>query len=203
MLKKIKILWVGLIILLVNFHAQAELWTYAQIHCNIEKSTLTISEILVEDEGDIVRIQEAETKPLDDLMKLATGNNGDYKIKDKDWLSSCSIGGSQYKIKISPWKYNSRVNGMCGGGSPSIELSVERKRDNLAKGIVFSGSCDGTWNEKLLIESITFDESRALAKFVFTNYGEDRRELEIPYTELNRLQRSDLWAVYQKSLTSP
>src|SRR5262245_9052378 len=115
----------GIVALLICLSARAESENYAQIYCDTANSELSVSELWVEDALDLVSVPKgAKIKPMYYLVKTVTGEFGEYMVKEKEWSTTCRLGAATYEVLISPWKYNSKMNGMCGGGSPSVELSL-------------------------------------------------------------------------------
>jgi hypothetical protein len=181
--------------------AHAEFSNYAQVSCNEHNLVVTISELQTEDEAELIAVPGTQSVTLRSLVRLVSDDRGDFLIKDHHWKSSCVLGAGDYALQISPWKYNAKINGLCGALDPSIELSVSRNGIQLIERLVFSGSCDGTWNEKLIIESVSFDELGRIATFVVTNSGDERQEVKVPYLGLEKIGRHELWTTSQRNLT--
>jgi hypothetical protein len=179
----------------VSQGAHAEFFTFAKVKCDSRGSTLVIAEDDTEEPEKYVPEPGFQTKAMDDLVRIEDVSDTDsYRHKVADWKTTCQLGSAVYEIQVSPWTWNNHVGGMCGAGSPEIELTVLRNRRRLLDKLVFSGYCDGTWNEQLAVLSVTFSESAGTATFtvdVVPN-GDGPKQLPFAYAKLPHLARIDL-----------
>jgi hypothetical protein len=106
----------------------------------------------------------------------------------------CQLGSATYAIQVSPWNWNNHVGGMCGAGSPEIELTVLRDGRRLLDKLVFGGYCDGTWNEQFAVLPVIFSESARTATFTVNvvNSEEGPKPISFAYDRLPHLLRIDL-----------
>lgn len=173
--------------------ARAEFSFIAQSTCDSKAGTLRIEQVWTEEPDTYQAQAGSEIMRLDDLVKYVTKSGDDYRVKVRDWQLVCMLDRARYEISVSPWNLNDHVAGMCGGGSPNVQLTVRREGHVLVNGLIFSGYCDDP-KEKLIIYSVTFSEGRAAATFIADN-GELRKPipLEHGYPDLGTLTRAKLW----------
>jgi hypothetical protein len=175
--------------------AFAEFSNFAKVKCDLQRSMLTIAEDETEEPEKYTPEPGFQTKAMDDLVRIEDVSDIDsYRHKVADWKTTCQLGSAAYAIEISPWNWNDHIGGMCGAGSPEIELTVIRNGRRLLNELVFWGYCDNTWNEKLAVLSVTFSESARTATFTVNVVpgGEGPKSLLFAYKKLPHLKRIGL-----------
>jgi hypothetical protein len=175
--------------------AHAEFSFIAKSACDARAGTVAIEQVWTEEPANYSPEAGSEIMPMDSLVKYtATSAMGEYRSKVRDWVVVCTLDRARYEMTISPWNANNNVEGMCGGGSPNIELTVRRDGELLLNRLVFSGYCDNTWNDKLNIYSLTLSERHRSASFAVDNSElPEPLAIEHTYAELGTLTRARLW----------
>ena len=109
--------------------------------CGPKRSTLTIVEDGREEPEKYLPEPGFQTKAMDDLVRIEDISDADsYRHKVADWKTTCQLGSATYAIQASPWNWSNHVGGMCGAGSPEIELTVLRNGRRLLDKLVFGGT---------------------------------------------------------------
>ena len=167
---------------------------------------LTIAEDETEEPEKYVSEAGFQTKAMDDLVRIENVSDTDsFRHKIADWNTTCQLGSAVYAIEVSPWNWDDHIGGMCGAGSPEVELTVVRNGMRLLDNLVFFGYCDGSWNEQLAVLSVTFSESVSTATFtvnLVANAG-GPTPLVFAYKKLPHLKRIDLYSALVANAAPP
>ena len=185
--------WACLIFLLLGYTAAfAEDWPYVRVSCNeelrqllVEESSTDRRETIPGEKGvqDLTALTELRT------MKSPTGDQ-DRRVRKSDFVLTCVLGKSNYRIQISPWKFNSKVNAMCGSYAPSTQLTVWRRGEILVEKLVFSGFCNVPESE-IVIRAVALYDRTHQAEFSIVNRGHSIQK-RLPYSQLKRFKRQGL-----------
>ena len=186
--------------------AHAEFFNFAKVKCDPQRSMLTIAEDETEEPEKYVSEAGFQTKAMDDLVRIENVSDTDsFRHKIADWNTTCQLGSAVYAIEVSPWNWDDHIGGMCGAGSPEVELTVVRNGMRLLDNLVFFGYCDGSWNEQLAVLSVTFSESVSTATFtvnLVANAG-GPTPLVFAYKKLPHLKRIDLYSALVANAAPP
>ena len=135
---------VGALCAIASAGGIADDWPYTRATCDGKTQVVVVEEALAKTEAAIPSGRGIQR--LDALTEIKTiegpAGDQDYQVKKREFWSRCNVGGAAYKIRVSPWKFNAKLDGMCGGYSPSTELTVWRNGSRLLGPLVFSGYCD-------------------------------------------------------------
>jgi len=172
--------------------AAAEDWPYTEASCNKEAHQLLVREKSAKREKDIPK--RSGVQSLLALTKLKTingpaGKQG-HRVRKRDFWMECDLRESKYKVRISPWKFNTKLNGMCGGYSPSTELTVWRGNAILIDKLVFSGYCNSP-DSDFSISSVSILDREKVAVISTHTLGKSSDQ-RIPFIELPKLHRLQL-----------
>ena len=102
--------------------AVADDWPYVRIECDTKTLAILVDEGNADSEKEIPTAKGTQSLYALTEVKIIDGPTGiqDYVVKKRDFLFNCNIAGAKYKLLVSPWKFSPKVNGMCGGYSPSL-----------------------------------------------------------------------------------
>lgn len=170
----------------------ADDWPYAKVTCDKENKTVRIEEFSADDRAEIPNVQGVQDLYALTEVKTLRGPSidDDVIVKKKDFWFKCKLGQAEYKVRISPWKFSPRVNGMCGAYSPSIELTVWRGGLKLMNKIVFSGYCNPPDSESA-IGAITLQEESKNASIDVSGAGQSQTKV-IAFPALPKMFREDI-----------
>jgi hypothetical protein len=114
----------------------------------------------------------------------------DYRVRKGNFKIACTLGAAHYRLQVSPWKFSTKISGMCGDYSPSTELTVWRDGRKLIDKLVFAGFCNPPDSE-FAIEMVSFDEHSRTAQVSIRGLkGTFRKALAFP--SLMKLERRQL-----------
>jgi hypothetical protein len=175
---------------------RADIWTYFSVTCDARKMTVTISERDVEDVN--VKSNAKDLTSISSLGKIQTiptpAGPKDIFVKQKTFRKTCDLGGSRYVIEVAPWKWNPVINGMCGGGDPSVQLSAWRNRQRIVKDLIFDGYCNPP-ETNTAVTGVLLSESRQLVTIHTidpSSIDEAPQLRRYPYSESAHIQRSEI-----------
>jgi hypothetical protein len=115
-------------------------WPYVRVQCDTRSLELVVEEDSARAQRDIPKAKGVQS--LYALTQLVEENGQYFRVKRRDFVYGCAIGAVRWKVRVSPWKVNEKTNGMCGGYSPSTQLTVSRGEKRLLDELVFSGYCN-------------------------------------------------------------
>jgi hypothetical protein len=170
----------------------ADDWPYVRVSCDPRANTLTIEEQSASSSSEIPKVNGVQS--LVDLTEVRTidapSGRQDILVKTRDFHSTCNLGGITYKVVISPWKFDARINGMCGGYAPSVQLSVWRSGQSLIDSLVFAGYCN-TPESAFAISDLRLVEGTQMARFQLSD-SEGQFQKNIAFPRLPHLARGAL-----------
>jgi len=172
--------------------AHADEWPYAKVTCDKETGQLIVEELETDERERIPR--EPGVQDLMALTQLRTldgpAGTQDYRVPRSDFRFECDLGRSHFKVKISPWKFNQKVAGMCGGYDPSIQLSVWRASRKLLDKLIFTGFCNPPESDFGIVAVKLLEGEQAAVILIGGEGG--RVERRIPFSKLGKLHREQL-----------
>ena len=181
-----------LLLWLASSFVRADDFPYVRVSCDAKGLALVVEESSVSSEADIPSGKGIQS--LFALMKVKTidgpAGTQDYLVKKRDFSYDCAMGDARYKVRVSPWKFSAKVNGMCGDYSPSTQLTVLRGEEQLIDKLVFSGYCNSPESD-YYIQRIQLSES-AKRVVLFLRDRAGPYEREVSFDGLPALKREAL-----------
>lgn len=111
------------------------------------------------------------------LMWAVESENGRINWHRKEVRRVCRFGQHMYVATLKGYKFDENIQGMCGGGSPDLSLTVHKNGKLIVKDLRFNNSCDS----HAVIESIRFLPKTEVA-IVGTRNQNDRGSSELRIT---------------------
>ena len=132
-------------------------------------------------------------------LKTISGPAGeqDFIVPKESFSTKCSLRGAEFRVLVVPWKFQARVNGMCGGNPPSVELTVWRNGDLLLNKLVFGEYCDPP-ESAINISEVSLSEIDKAARIFVTDGS-----VSVLYDDLPKLKRDDLAKHHDGRLNGP
>jgi hypothetical protein len=182
--------------------AHADSSNFALVGCDAAASVVEVQEVSVDGDTDTYPAPNGyQSKWLGTLVKYVSppegvpddAVHGTYRQKIGDWTVSCTLNGSVYQVRVSPWSLNDMVQGQCGPGDPDLELTVYRDGKLLINHLRFSyaGECMQD-NPIALFLSVKLSEARKEVTIgnIIGDNGAKLPEFEIPYSQMPQFDQS-------------
>ena len=172
--------------------ALADEWPYVKVTCDSAAQVLRVEENSADSSAELPVGKGIQALYDLTVLKTEDGPTGvqDYRVKKRDFRSSCNLRGAAYKVIVSPWKFSAKINGMCGGYSPSAQLSVLRNNQKLIDKLIFSGFCNPPESEFGITE-VRLIAANSIAEFELIDQ-KGKYQKRISFTALPRLERTSL-----------
>lgn len=134
-----------------------------RLTCNNKQSYLLIEEFAKEMDFDVPypRVIKSGDMTISarGLMWATESPEGVVTWHNKAIRRVCRLGKHTFVASLSGYKFNENIQGMCGAGSPTLSLTVQKDQKLVAKNLVLNNMCASP----KLIKSIRFDPKANLA----------------------------------------
>jgi len=125
------------------------------------------------------------------MLKLERVGDDEVQYARAPWVVRCKLGRSRYAIRIEPYVYNARIQGMCGTAAPSARLTIYRDTKVLVGGLIMKIRCAHEGDTDSYISKVSLDESRTAAVFEVTRpSGISQRD--VAFQDLQDVRRQSL-----------
>jgi len=174
-----------------------ESWPYARVTCDSPRGEVTIRQDYSESRSEIPK--EKGVVDLYSLTAVRTVNveaSGvqDFLVPVKSFRHACTLKKSRVAVRIDPWKFQPRISGMCGAGSPNVKLNAWSDHVHIAKDLKFSGLCTSPGAD-IVVHAVTIRprDRVAVIEYIDNSEASDRVYTKtVSFEELSTFDRETL-----------